>query len=117
MFRSERGLCPRNRILGGGSKGDLTRSSSRVGRAAARLELRPPPSVLGGEVDEGEAAEGAEDLALHALDGGSRASLKAQGEIGIGVGGAHESPAVGEEDASAIDVDGLVAPLELPGEL
>src|SRR5262249_54521976 len=32
IFRSERGLCPPNRILGGGSEGELTRSSSRVGR-------------------------------------------------------------------------------------
>src|SRR5215471_1376289 len=45
--RSERGLCPRNRILGGGSEGGIDSVLvSRRPRAAAQLELRPPPSIL-----------------------------------------------------------------------
>src|SRR5206468_7444501 len=72
---------------------------------------------LGGEVYEGVAAEGGIDFGFHAVDGGSALALEAEGEVGVGVGGAHEAPAVGEEDAHAVDVDALVAALEIGGEL
>src|SRR5262245_40881415 len=63
------------------------------------------------------AAKRVEDDALHVLEGFRRARLEPQGEVRIGIGGAHEPPAFGKEDPGAVDGDGLVAPCELAPEL
>src|SRR5215467_16243383 len=73
MFRCERGLCPRNEILGGGSEG---------GRS-------PPPSVLGFGEQTRQLAEGLRDaraipggeLAVHEMD----APVASRGQIGTGL--------------------------------
>src|SRR6185436_1682262 len=125
-----RGAHPRPRRPPPGST--RGRTTNPPGRTRGRVTVRPSCTSrydgsatlvvaafggLGGEVYEGVAAEGGVDFRFHAVDGGGALALEAEGEIGIGVGGAHEAPAVGEEDAHAVDVDALVATLEIGGEL
>src|SRR5262249_23005508 len=73
MFRCERGLCPRNGTLGGGSEG---------GRS-------PPPSVLGAGEQTRQLVQGLRDawaipggeLAVHEMD----APVASRGKIGTGL--------------------------------
>ena len=83
--------------------------SARLTRSTRPHRPSPEGRRLTRERHEGVAAEGGVDLALHVLDRRLGAPLEAQGEIRIGVRRAHEAPALGEEDADAVDVDRLVA--------
>src|SRR3989454_11125207 len=103
---------------GGGAFASVAREARRYERTRACSSLpRRIAGTLGGRLDEGGAAERGQDLGLHLVHGGLGAALEAQGPVRVGVRGPHEAPALGKEDAHPVDVDGLVAPLELRREL
>src|SRR5262249_7509621 len=94
MFRSERGLCPRNRTSGEVRKGD--RLSSRLSAVTARRSARTaaPPSVLSRELVEAGAIW-PHDLGLRLLAHALQADelLDGHGEEPVGVrvvGGDHD---------------------------
>src|SRR6185369_17749653 len=71
------------------------------------------PSGSGGQGHRVVAQHGV-DLALHLLDLAIGPGLEAEGQIRVGVRGAHESPAAAWKDhPGAVGVNRLVPPLEL----
>src|ERR687891_486982 len=93
----------------------------RGGGAPPRLATpapRPRAAGSGRQRDVGVAEEGVVDDALHRVDLSLAAPLEPEREVGIRVRGAHEPPAaVGEQHARAVDIDRLVALLQLARQL
>jgi hypothetical protein len=104
-------------------------ATCRLVVAQPPTHTRPPPlhgrrgasvgvETIGGQRDEGVAAERVVDDALHGVDLIGAVPLEPQREVRIRVRGAHEAPAaVGKQHARPVDVDRLVALLEVARQL
>src|SRR5262245_8027510 len=98
--------------------GGWARRNARISSANACCSAVKPNSMASArQGDERIPSERIEEHPLHALHRFGTPAFEPEREIRVGVRGPHEPPAVGEQDTRAVDVDGLVASLELAGEL